>query len=91
MIDRVNPFQKAYEILSKSVTKQILKVIRETIEATRIDMTFDEANILWPKVHEFVQTYSREPDINSINQKEKRLAETLIWAKNEKRKRQNND
>ena len=43
MIDRVNPFQKAYEILSKSVTKQILKVIRETIEATRIEMTLEEA------------------------------------------------
>ncbi len=86
MIDRVNPFQKAYEILSKSVTKQILKVIRETIEATRIEMTFDESRILWPKVNEFVKTYSREPDINSINPIEKRLAETIIYLRNEKRK-----
>ena len=86
MIDRVNPFQKAYEILSKSVTKQILKVIRETIEATRIDMTFEESKILWPKVNEFVKTYNREPDINSINPIEKRLAETIIYLRNEKRK-----
>ena len=86
MIDRVNPFQKAYEILSKSVTKQILKVIRETIEATRIEMTFDESRILWPKVNEFVKTYNREPDINSINPIEKRLAETIIYLRNEKRK-----
>ena len=27
MIDKINPFQRAYEILSKSVTKQVLKVI----------------------------------------------------------------
>ena len=86
MIDRVNPFQKAYEILSKSVTKQILKDIRETIEATRIEMTFDESRILWPKVNEFVKTYKREPDINSINPIEKRLAETIIYLRNEKRK-----
>ncbi len=86
MIDRVNPFQKAYEILSKSVTKQILKVIRETIEATRIDMTFEESKILWPKVNEFVKTFNREPDINSINPIEKRLAETIIYLRNEKRK-----
>ena len=85
MIDRVNPFQRAYEILSKSVTKQVLKVIRDTIEANRIVMTFEEVKILWPKVNEFVKTYKREPDINSVNPIEKRLAETIIYLKKEKR------
>ena len=85
MIDRVNPFQRAYEILSKSVTKQVLKVIRDTIEANRIVMTFEEVKILWPKVNEFVKTYKREPDINSLNPIEKRLAETIIYLKKEKR------
>ena len=86
MIDRVNPFQKAFEILSKSVTKQVLKTIRETIEGTRIEMTFEEVKILWPKVNEFVNTNKREPDINSLNPIEKRLAETIIFLKREKRK-----
>ena len=40
LIDRINPFQKAFEILSKSVTTRVLKVIQETIEATRIKMDF---------------------------------------------------
>ena len=86
MIDKINPFQRAYEILSKSVTKQVLKLIRDTIEATRIEMTFEEAKILWPKVNEFVKTYEREPDINSLNPIEKRYAETIIYLKSEKRK-----
>tara|TARA_Y100000768_G_C23987827_1_gene690093 strand:+ start:2262 stop:4193 length:1932 start_codon:yes stop_codon:yes gene_type:complete len=86
MIYKINPFQRAYEILSKSVTKQVLKLIRETIESTRIEMTFEEAKILWPKVNEFVKTYEREPDINSLNPIEKRLAETIIYLKSEKRK-----
>jgi len=36
LIDRINPFQKAFEILSKSVTTKVLKIIQEVIESTRI-------------------------------------------------------
>ena len=67
MIVRVNPFQKAYEILSKSVTQTGPKIIRDTIESTRIDMSFEEAKFLWPKVNEFVNTFKREPDVNSLD------------------------
>ena len=38
LIDKINPFQKAFEILSKSVTAKVLKVIQDHIEATRIKM-----------------------------------------------------
>ena len=56
LIDKVNPFQKAFEVLSKSVTAPVLKIIQETIEATRIQMDIEEAIILWPKINEFVET-----------------------------------
>jgi hypothetical protein len=36
LIDRINPFQQAFEILSKSVTAQVFRVIQEAIAATRI-------------------------------------------------------
>jgi hypothetical protein len=93
LIDRVNPFQKAFEILSKSVTTKVLKIIQETIEATRIKMDFEEARILWPKVQEFVQTFKREPSMESNDPLEKRMAECVIYLKEEKRKRlaQKND
>jgi hypothetical protein len=87
LIDRVNPFQKAFEILSKSVTTKVLKIIQETIEATRIKMDFEEAKILWPKVQEFVQTFKREPNMDSNDPLEKRMAECVIYLKEEKRKR----
>lgn len=90
LIDRVNPFQKAFEILSKSVTTQVLKVIQETIEATRIQMTLEEALILWPKINEFVKSYSKEPNINSSDPLEKRLAEAIIFLKEQKRKKREN-
>ena len=87
LIDSVNPFQKAFEVLSKSVTAKVLKTIQDTIEATRIKMDFEEAKILWPKVQEFVKTYNREPNINSNDPLEKRMAECLIYLREEKRKR----
>lgn len=87
LIDEINPFQKAFEILSKSVTTDVLKLIQESIETTRIQMDFEEAKLLWPKVKLFVQENGREPDLNTSDFNEKRLAECLIFIKQEKRKR----
>tara|TARA_B100001063_G_C16778636_1_gene568359 strand:- start:8009 stop:9937 length:1929 start_codon:yes stop_codon:yes gene_type:complete len=87
LIDEINPFQKAFEILSKSVTTDVLKLIQESIETTRIQMDFEEAKLLWPKVKQFVHEQGREPDLNASDFTEKRLAECLIYIKQEKRKR----
>ncbi|MCM1986291.1 DEAD/DEAH box helicase [Methanococcoides seepicolus] len=85
LIDQVNPFQKAFEFLSKSVTTQVLKIIQESIDATRINMDTEEAIILWPKIQEFVKTYSKEPSLGSNNPLERRLAECLIYLRKQKR------
>ncbi|MFT5660202.1 MAG: superfamily II DNA or RNA helicase [Sulfurimonas sp.] len=89
LINSINPFQKAFEVLSKQVTTGVLKLIQESIEVTRIKMSEEEAVILWPKVNRFVQEHKRHPDINSANQKEKRLAECIIYLKEETRKQRN--
>jgi len=87
LIDSVNPFQKAFEVLSKSVTTGVLRVIQETIEATRIRMDFEEAAILWPKIQEFAKMYKKEPSLDTNDPLEKRMAECVIYLKEEKRKR----
>lgn len=87
LIDMVNPFQKSFEILSKSVTKRVLKIIQDTISATRIKMDFEEAKILWPKIQNFIKSYNREPSLNSNDALEVRMAECVIYLKDEKRKR----
>lgn len=87
LIDRINPFQKAFEILSKSVTTKVLKVIQDHIESTRITMDFEEAKILWPKIQDFIQTFKREPNLKSNDPLEVRMAECIIYLKEEKRKR----
>jgi superfamily II DNA or RNA helicase len=88
LIDRINPFQKAFEILSKSVTTKVLKVIQDVIEATRIQMTLEEALLLWPKINDFVKTFKKEPVLHSTDPLEKRMAEALIFLKEQKRKAQ---
>ncbi|VXB37553.1 Putative ATP-dependent helicase YeeB [Flavobacterium sp. 9R] len=90
LIDTVNPFQKAFEILSKSVTTNVLRIIQETIEATRIQMDFEEAKILWPKVLEFVKSNNRQPSLTALDPIEKRMAECVIYLKEEKRKQEQN-
>lgn len=89
LIDRINPFQKAFEILSKSVTTKVLKVIQEVIEATRIQVSDEEAVLLWPKIKEFKINYGKEPSINANDPLERRMAEVLIYLKDQKRKRAN--
>ncbi len=89
LIDQVNPFQQAFEILSKSVTTGVLKLIQESIESTRISMSEEEAVILYSKIVAFKQAKNRLPDINALDVLEKRMAEALIFLKNLKRERMN--
>ncbi|TKK65419.1 ATP-dependent helicase [Ilyomonas limi] len=89
LIDRINPFQKAFEILSKSVTTKVLKVIQECIEATRIVVTEEEAIMLWPKIKDFYATFKKEPNLNSTDPLERRMAEVLVYIKEQKRKQTN--
>lgn len=88
LIDSVNPFQKAFEVLSKSVTARLLKVIQETIDAGRIQMTNEEAVILYrDKIGPFVKMNGREPNMNSNDPLERRMAEALVYLKNLKRQK----
>jgi len=86
LIDTINPFQKAFEILSKSVTASVFKAIQETIDATRITMTEEEAIILWPKIKNWIAKTGEQPSIQSFDPQERRLAEAIIFLKEAKRK-----
>jgi superfamily II DNA or RNA helicase len=91
LIDQVNPFQKAFEILSKSVTTQVLKLIDEHIQSIKIEMTEDEAVMLWPKIKEWIGRTGEAPNIQSYDPKEKRMAEAIIFLRELKRQRALNE
>lgn len=85
LIDTVNPFQRAFEILSKSITKQVLRLVQDVIDSTRIDITDEEARILWPKVNAFVRKTGSPPNIRSEDPQEKRMAEALLYLQKQRR------
>jgi Helicase conserved C-terminal domain len=87
LIDSINPFQLAYEIMSKSVDAEVLKRIHGTIISKRIQMSEEEATVLYPRIKEFKQTHGREPSLVAQNPMERRLAEALEWLRNKKRER----
>ncbi len=87
LIDTINPFQQAFEILSKSVTTSVLRLIQEAIEVNRIQMTDEEAVILWPKIKSFVQNNNGIlPNVNAADPLERRLAEARIYIIDQRRK-----
>jgi len=91
LIDQINPFQKAFEILSKSVTTQVLKLIDEHIQSTKIEMTEEEAILLWPKIKDWRERTGDAPNIQSFDPKEKRMAEAVLFLRELKRQRALNE
>lgn len=84
LIDTINPYQKAYEVISKNVDSETLKVIQDTIAEQKFDMPVDEAIVLfkgplkqWIKEHD-----GQMPSLESNNLKEKELAQAYIVIKN---------
>jgi superfamily II DNA or RNA helicase len=85
LIDAINPFQQAFEVLSKSITPKVLKSIQDCISAFKVSMTDDEAALLWPKINEFAKAMRRPPSLDALDPHERRLAEALAYLKQVKR------
>lgn len=85
LIDSINPFQKAYEILSKSVTPKVLKAIQGAIATGRIKMTEEEVYTLVPKIKSFKDKNKRLPDLTAQDPLERRLAEAIVFVQNARR------
>nr|WP_144918446.1 DEAD/DEAH box helicase family protein [Moraxella osloensis] len=88
LIDQINPFQKAFEILSKAITSKTLKLIDDHIQSIKVEMTEEEALLLWPKIVEYRERTGELPNLQSFDPKEKRMAEAIVFLRELKRKRQ---
>lgn len=87
LIRAVNPFQGAYEILSKAVTPSVLKTIQDTVVGMRSQMSEEEAVILWPRINEFRKDKGREPSVTASDPYERRLADALAYIKRKAQER----
>lgn len=87
LIDKVNPFQGAYEILSKSIDSKLLRTLQDHVDMQKSTMSEEEALLLWNDLKKFVKQYNRNPDLASFDPYEKRLAEVLKFLRDQKGKR----
>lgn len=77
LIDRINPFEAAYSILSKTMDAGLLKQVEAAIAGKRINIPLDEARDLARRALRFKAERGRLPDINSPDAWEKRMAEGI--------------
>lgn len=84
LIDTINPFQRAYEVLSKTVDAPTLKIIQATIAEQKFDMTLENAITLFkgPLKEWIAEHNGQHPSMNDPNPKTKELACALQMIKN---------
>ena len=86
LIDTINPFQRAYEVISKSVDAKTLKVIQDTIAEQKYDMTLEQAIMLFKgPLKEYVAAHAGKiPSVDDPDPKVRELAIAYQKIKNEK-------
>ncbi|MFR9545930.1 MAG: DEAD/DEAH box helicase family protein [Rikenellaceae bacterium] len=85
LIDKVNPFQQAYEILSKNVTAETLGAIQEVIHSKRITMTDAEAVELFNEyIVPYINKEGKKPTIHDSDPFVRRMAEALLYIQTKK-------
>ena len=84
LIDRINPFQGAYEILSKSMDAPMLKTIQDQAASFGSKVTEEEAVMLWPDIQKYVKEHGKPPSLEASDAYERRLAEALAYIRAQK-------
>ncbi|WP_257160617.1 DEAD/DEAH box helicase [Corynebacterium cystitidis] len=89
LIDSINPFQRAFEVLSKSVTSNVFRLISDAIATTRITIEPQEALELYPQIKNWVNVHNgKRPDRRSEDPTEKYYGEALLVLQKLKQERQ---
>ena len=88
LIDTINPFQRAYEVISKSVDAKTLKIIQDTIAEQKYDMTLEQAIILFKgPLKEYVSEHEGKlPSMEDPDPKVRELAVAYAKILNQKRR-----
>ena len=88
LIDTINPFQRAYEVISKSVDAKTLKIIQDTIAEQKYDMTLEQAITLFKgPLKEYVATHDGKlPSMEDPDPKVRELAVAYAKILNQKRR-----
>lgn len=87
LIDSINPFHHAFEVISKRVGASTFKIIQDTIAGSRIDMKVEDALALVPQVKAFIVAHGgKSPSLHSDDANEKHLAQVQAFLTAERAK-----
>jgi superfamily II DNA or RNA helicase len=80
LIDSINPFHHAFEVISKRVGANTFKIIQDTIAGSRIDMKVEDALALVPQIKAFVVAHNGKfPSLHTDDANEKHLAQVQAF------------
>ena len=78
LIDQVNPFQSAYEVIARDVDSKTLQLIERAFDAKKYEFTNDELRMLYPQIKAFKAEFGRLPKKDSKDIGEQRLYYALV-------------
>lgn len=84
LIDTINPYQRAYEIISKKVDAPTLRIIQNTIAEQKFDMSVEQAIMLCngPMKQWIAEHGGQVPSAEAPNLKERELGQAFLMIKN---------
>lgn len=89
LIDSINPFQSAYEILSRNVDAKTLRLFLKVYDAKKYEFTEEDLKILYPQIKQFKQSHNRSPEKNPDDEYETKLYYALVKLVELRRERDN--
>lgn len=87
LIDSINPFREGFDVASKALDTPLLQQIQSAMIAQRIQMTEEEAVVLWPRIKRFTAQEGRPPNPHAADDLERRLAEAHAYIRTKKAER----
>ncbi|HFI0743687.1 TPA: DEAD/DEAH box helicase [Streptococcus suis] len=88
LIDQVNPFQRAYEVISRDIDAPTLRFIQDYLSSNKYDFTDEQLVAAYQAAKKFRAENGRNPDRNSKDDGEKYLAFALLRLAEIKRERE---
>lgn len=89
LIDQINPFQRAYEVISREIDAPTLHLIQDYMDGQKMEFSEEELLILYPQIKQFLNENGRHPDKLSNDKYEQRLAYALLQLSQMKLKMEN--
>ncbi|WP_313469009.1 DEAD/DEAH box helicase [Carnobacterium sp.] len=88
LIDQVNPFQRAYEVISRDIDAPTLRFIQDYLSSNKYDFTEEQLVAAFKQAKQFRAENGRNPDRNSKDDGEKYLAFAMLKLAELKKERE---